>query len=220
MYQRNRSKRYTKLIQAGFRPYEAKWLSLIPFKGHPGMLAIIQRRRKLQEKRLREANKKSWSQAKRSRVWNARTRKMYHRRRWIAYSDHPTGAGPSAGEPDPFSLYRFYERNVIMPLPGDSKKPDTHGRGGGKHWTLDQAQMLLFRARYAWRHSDFDKYQAAVAELDSIISHSSGKKKQFLRQPEINCSGARDENQGLQNPQRPGKRDCDQELAGVRARRL
>jgi hypothetical protein len=42
---------------------------------------------------------------------------------------------------------------------------------------LDQAQLLLFRARYAWRHSDFDKYQAAVAELDIIISHSSGKKK-------------------------------------------
>ena len=180
MYQRNRSKRYTKLIQAGFRPYEAKWLSLIPFKGHPAMTIIMQKRRKLYEKRLREADKKSWSQTKRTRVWNARTRKMYARRCWIAFADHPTGAGPNAGELNPFALYRHYERNETMPLLGDSKPPDTHGKGGGKHWALDQAQLLLFRARYAWRHSDFCKYQAAVADLDSIIAHSSGKKKTIL----------------------------------------
>ena len=180
MFKYNRKKRYDQLIACGFMTFEARWLSTIPFKGHPAMTIIMQKRRKLYEKRLREADKKSWSQTKRTRIWNIRTRRMYSRRHWIACCDHPTGAGPSAGEFNPFTLYRFYERNVTQPLLGDSKPPDTHGKGGGKHWQLDQAQLLLFRARYAWRHSDFDKYQSAVADLDSIIAHSSSKKKTIL----------------------------------------
>jgi len=180
MFRRNRGKRYDELIKAGFRPFEAKWLSMIPFSKHPAMKLIIRKRRKLHEKRLREANMKGWSEIKRQRIWNARTRKMYQRRHWICRSDHPRGQGPRAGEPNCFSLYRHYERNETMPLPGDSKGPDALATGAGKPWELDQAQVLLFRARYAWRRSDFDQYQSAVAELDNIISHSSGKKKEML----------------------------------------
>ena len=97
MFRRNRGKRYDELIKAGFRPFEAKWLSMIPFSKHPAMKLIIRKRRKLHEKRLREANKKGWGEIKRQRIWNARTRKMYQRRHWICRSDHPRGEGPRAG---------------------------------------------------------------------------------------------------------------------------
>ena len=79
MFRRNREKRYHELIKAGFRPFEGKWLSTIPFSHHPAMAHLIRKRRKLQERRIKEANRKGWSQAKRELVWNKRTKVLYQR---------------------------------------------------------------------------------------------------------------------------------------------
>jgi len=51
MFKYNRKKRYDQLIACGFMTFEARWLSTIPFKGHPAMTIIMQKRRKLYEKR-------------------------------------------------------------------------------------------------------------------------------------------------------------------------
>src|SRR5208283_5540845 len=103
--------------------------STIPFSHHPAMAHLIRKRRKLQERRIMEANRKGWSQTKRERVWNKRTKMLYQRRHWICLTDHPTGQGPAAGEPNPFSLYRFYERNELNPMPGDSRIRDDEQDG-------------------------------------------------------------------------------------------
>jgi len=66
-------------------------------------------------------------------------------------------------------------------MPGDSKKPPgTRPKNGEKAWVLDRGQILLSRARLAWKQSDFDRYRAEVAELDTIIAHSRGKKQAVL----------------------------------------
>ena len=116
-------------------------------------------------------------------------KKMYRRRNWIAYADHPTGQGPRAGEPNPFELYRHYERNEINPLPGDSKKPNPGGTDGEKHWVLDRVQILLFQARQAWKDGNLDKYRLAVAELDNIIENSSIKKQLILKAAKKKLTG-------------------------------
>jgi hypothetical protein len=180
MFRHNREKRYNELIKAGFRHFEAQWLSQIPLMGHPGMSHIIRRRRKLLEKRIREADKKGWSQAKRERVWNKRTKMLYRRRHWICRSDHPTGMGPRAGECDPFELYRLYERSEINPLPGDSGKRVDRRSDSDRRWELNRAQILLLRAKWARQYGDQGKYLAALGELDDTIQHSSGKKKEML----------------------------------------
>jgi hypothetical protein len=180
MFKRNRGKRYSELVKAGFMSFEAKWLSMIPFAGHPALGVIIRRRRKLLEKRLREANRKGWSQTKRTQVWNVRTRKMYQRRHWICRNDHPTGAGPAAGQPDPFELYRRFERSEVSPLPGDSRLPIDHRSDADRRWQLDWGQIVLLRARQAKEQRDWGKYQSALTELDQIIANSSGKKKEQL----------------------------------------
>lgn len=180
MFKRNRGKRYSELVKAGFMSFEAKWLSMIPFARHPALGVIIRRRRKLLEKRLREANRKGWSQTKRTQVWNVRTRKMYQRRHWICRTDHPTGQGPPAGEPDPFELYRHFERSEINPLPGDSRKPVDRRPDADRRWQLDRGQIVLLRARQAKKQMDWEKYQSALTELDQIIANSSGKKREQL----------------------------------------
>ena len=180
MFKHNREKRYDELLAAGFMAFESRWLSLIPFKAHPAMLAIITRRRKLLARRIAEANRKGWSQTKRNQVWNARTRKMYACRHWICRGDHPSGMGPRAGEPDPFELYRRCERNEINPLPGDSGKPADHQTDADRRWKLDRAQIVLMRGRQARSRGDHEQYQQAIRELDDIITHSSGQKKETL----------------------------------------
>ena len=180
MFKLQRKKRYEELVRSGFMNFEALWLSTIPFAKHPAMQLIIRKRRRLQEKRTRESNRKGWSDTKRQTIWNARTRKMYRRRHWISHSDHQTNQGPRRGEPNPFALYRHSERDEGHPMPGDSKPPDTHHKNGEKRWALDRAQILLSRARQAWKQSDFDRYRAEVAELDTIIAHSPGKKQTVL----------------------------------------
>jgi len=177
MFKHNREKRYDELLAAGFMAFESRWLSLIPFKAHPAMLAISTRRRKLLARRTAEANRKGWSQTKRNQVWNARTRKMYARRHWICRGDHPSGMGPRAGEPDPFELYRRCERNEINPLPGDSGKPADHQTDADRRWKLDRAQIVLMRARQARSRGAHERYQSAIRELDDIIEHATGKIK-------------------------------------------
>jgi hypothetical protein len=180
VFKHAREKRYRALIKAGFMSFEAFWLSTIPFSRHPAMELIIRKRRRLQEKRIRESTRKAWSETKCSQVWNLRTRKMYQRRRWIAHSDHPTGQGPKKGEANPFALYRHYESNEEHPMVGDSKPPGTHHKNGENRWTLDRGQILVARARQAWKQNDFARYRAAVAELDAIIADSQGKKQTIL----------------------------------------
>ena len=179
MFKHNRKKRYDKLVAAGFLDFEARWLSMIPFKGHPAMQVIIRRRRKLLARRTEEANWYGWSRAKRTRVWKVRTKKMYLRRHWLCRSDHPTGMGPRAGEPDPFELYRRCERSE-NPLPGDSGKPADQHSDTDRRWVLDRAQTILMRARQARSRGDREKYQSAIGELDDIIEHSTAKKKEML----------------------------------------
>ena len=180
MFRRNRGKRYDILVAVGFMHFEAKWLSQIPFMGHPALTEIIRRRRKLQARRVKEANKKGWSSSYRRRIWNIRTTKMYQRRHWICRSDHPSGQGPRAGEPDPFELYRHFERSEINPLPGDSRKPVDHRSDADRRWQLDRGQIVLLRARQAKEQRDWGKYQSALTELDQIIANSFGKKKELL----------------------------------------
>ena len=180
MFKKNREKRYDELVAAGFMRFEARWLSQIPFAGHPAMQVIIRRRRKLQERRIMEANRKGWSRVKRQRIWNIRTKKMYQRRGWICRTDHPTGMGPHAGEPNPFELYRHYERSEINPLPGDSRKPMDHRSEADKRWHLDRGQIVLLRARQAKEQGDWEKYSSALLELDEIIALSSGLKREQL----------------------------------------
>jgi hypothetical protein len=180
MFKHNREKRYDKLVASGFLGFEARWLSLIPFKGHPAMAVIIRRRRKLLASRTEEANSYGWSRAKRTQVWNVRTKKMYRRRHWLCRSDHPTGMGPRAGEPDPFELYRRCERSEINPLPGDSGKPADQHSDADRRWELDRAQIILMRARQAMSRGDREKYQSVLGELDDIIEHSAAKKKEML----------------------------------------
>jgi len=181
MFKSNRGKRYKVLIHAGFRPFEARWLSTIPFAKHPAMGLIIRKRRKLLKRRVQEADRNGWNIAKRQRIWDSRTRKLYQRRHWVTFSDHPTGAGPAAGQANPFELYRHYERNEINPMPGDSKKPNSHGTGQEKRWVLDRFQILLFTARQAWKDGDIKKYQASVASLDKIIERASPAKQKQLK---------------------------------------
>ena len=180
MFRRNRGIRYDGLIKAGFRPFEARWLSTIPSGGHPALQLIMRKRRKLQERRVLEANRKGWNENKRQRIWNIRTKKMYQRRGWIARSDHPRGMGPRKGEENPFALYRHYEKNEVRPMGGDSKPPGTQHKNGEKAWALDRGQILLSRARQAWKQSDLARYQVGVAELDTIIARSQGKKQAML----------------------------------------
>ena len=75
MFKHNRKKRYEELVAAGFMSFKALWLSTIPFAKHPAMSLIIRMRRRLQEKRIRESNRKGWSETKRQRIWNIRTKK-------------------------------------------------------------------------------------------------------------------------------------------------
>jgi hypothetical protein len=180
MFKKNREKRYDELVAAGFMHFEARWLSQIPFAGHPAMQVIIRRRRKLQERRIMEANRKGWSRVKRQRIWNIRTKKMYQRRGWICRTDHPSGMGPHAGEADPFELYRHYERSEINPLFGDSRKPVDRRSEVEKRWQLDRGQIVLLRARQAKEQRDWEKYQSALTELDEIIALSSGLKREQL----------------------------------------
>jgi hypothetical protein len=180
VFKHNRKERYEELVAAGFMSFEALWLSTIPFAKHPAMSLIIRMRRRLQAKRIRESNQKGWSRAKRTKIWNARTRKMYRRRGWIARSDHPTNRGPRKGEENPFALYRHYEKNEVRPMGGDSKPPGTQHKNGEKTWALDRGQILLSRARQAWKQSDLARYQVGVAELDTIIARSQGKKQAVL----------------------------------------
>jgi hypothetical protein len=180
MFKHNREKRYNELIESGFMGFEARWLSMIPFAKHPAMQVIITRRRKLLARRIKEANAHGWSRAKRLLVWNVRTRKMYQSRHWIAHSDHPTGMGPRAGEPDPFELYRRCERSEISPAPGDSRQPPDHHSDTERRWELDRGQILLLGARQARGHGERDKYRQAINELDEIINNLSGKKKEML----------------------------------------
>ncbi|MFZ2035694.1 MAG: hypothetical protein WCF70_07575 [Dehalococcoidales bacterium] len=180
MFKKNREKRFDKLVAVGFVHFEAQYLSMIPFAKHPAMAEIIRRRRKLYEKRIREADKKGWSRVKRQRIWNIRTKKMYQRRGWICRTDHPSGMGPHAGEPNPFELYRHYERSEINPLPGDSRKPADRRSEVEKRWQLDRSQIVLLRARQAKEHADWEKYTSALLELDEIIEHSSGTKREQL----------------------------------------
>ena len=181
MFRRNRGIRYDGLIKAGFRPFEARWLSTIPSGGHPALQLIIRKRRKLQERRVLEANRKRWSENKRQRIWNIRTKKMYRRRGWISHSDHPSGAGPRRGEPNPFALYRYCERNEFTPMPGDSRKPNKPDSKDGKRWQLDRAHVLLFRARLAWRRGDMSTYRSAISELNEIIARSSSTMQKSLK---------------------------------------
>jgi hypothetical protein len=180
MFKHNREKRYNELIACGFMSFEARWLSMIPFAKHQAMRAIMTRRRKLLARRTKEANVRGWSRAKRTRVWNMRTRKMYARRRWICRSDHPSGFGPRAGEPDPFELYRRCERSEINPLPGDSRKPADHQTDADRRWKLDRGQIILMRARQGRSRGDREQYQSAIRELDDIIDHATGKIKATL----------------------------------------
>jgi hypothetical protein len=180
MFKRNRGKRYSELIKAGFMHFEAQYMSMIPFSKHPAMAEIIRRRRKLQARRVEEANRKAWSPTKRKQVWNIRTRKMYQRRHWICRSDHPTGMGPRAGEPNVFALYHHFERSEISQLPGDSRKPVDRSSDADRRWQLDRGQIVLLRARQAMERRDWEKYQSALTELNEIITHSFGKKREQL----------------------------------------
>ena len=181
MFRSNREKRYHELTRGGFRPFEARWLSTIPFSHHPAMAHIIRKRRKLQERRIKEADRKGWSQAKRELVWNKRTKMLYQRRHWICLTDHPTHQGPSAGEPNPFALYRFYERSEVNPMPGDSRAWDDEQNGAKKRWVLERAEVLLFRAKNAKRAGDYEKCRLALAEVDTIIAQSSPKRQAALK---------------------------------------
>jgi hypothetical protein len=181
MFKIYREHRYRELIAAGFMGFEAFWLSQIPFSRHPGMAHIIRKRRKLQEKRLREATRKGLSEAKCQRIWNIRTKKMYQRRHWICRYDHPTGQGPRTGEPNPFALYRFYERSEVNPMPGDSRSWDDEKDGTKKRWVLERAEILLFRAKKAKRIGDYEKCRVALSELDKIIEHASPKRQAALK---------------------------------------
>ena len=180
MFKHNREKRYNQLIEAGFMGFEARWLSMVPFAKHPAMQVIMRRRRKLLARRTKEANRKGWSKTKRTQVWNARTRKMYERRHWICGTHHPTGQGPSAGEPDVVELYRCCERSEINPLPGDSRQPPNRHSGTARRWELDRGQILLLRARQALSRGNHEQYQIATSELDVIIDHATGKIKERL----------------------------------------
>jgi hypothetical protein len=180
MFSRNRERRYNELIRVGFRPFEGRWLSTIPFWKHPAMAHLIRKRRKLQERRIKEANRKGWSKAKRELVWNKRTKMLYQRRHWISLTDHPTHRGPAAGQPNPFDLYRHYERSEVNPMPGDSRKPVDHRSDADRRWQLDRGQIVLLRARQAKEQRDWGKYQFALTELDQIIANSSGKKREQL----------------------------------------
>jgi hypothetical protein len=88
--------------------------------------------------------------------------------------------GPHAGEPNPFELYRHYERSEINPLPGDSRKPADRRSEVEKRWQLDRGQIVLLRARQAKEQRDWEKYQSALTELDEIIALSSGLKREQL----------------------------------------
>ena len=142
---------------------------------------LHRKRRKLLKRRVHEADSNGWNQAKRQRIWDSRTRKLYQRRHWVSFSDHPTGMGPAAGQVNPFELYRHYERNEINPMPGDSKKPNNHGTHQETRWVLDRFQILLFTARQAWKDGDIEKYRLSVAELDKIIERASPAKQKQLK---------------------------------------
>jgi len=178
MFKYNREIRYQKLIKSGFLPWEGYWLSSIPLRNHPALALIMRRRWKLLEKRTREADKKGWSVFKRRRIWAKRTRSMYRARGWIARISHPAGGGPAAGTENPFELYRFWERNSLHPMTGDSRVWDNEQDGAKKRWALDRAEVLLYRAKQARKNGNADKYRMVTAELDEIIRHSpSGRQK-------------------------------------------
>jgi hypothetical protein len=88
--------------------------------------------------------------------------------------------GPRVGEPNPFALYRHYERSEVNPLPGDSRKPVDRRSDSGRPWELNKAQIVLLRAKWARQYGDHGKYLAALEELDRIIGHSSGRNKEML----------------------------------------
>ena len=118
---------------------------------------------------------------KRQRIWNIRTKKMYQRRGWICRTDHPSGMGPHAGEPNPFELYRHYERSEINPLPGDSRKPADRRSEVEKRWQLrPRADRAAARAAGQGTCGLGEILTSALLELDEIIEHSSGTKREQL----------------------------------------
>jgi hypothetical protein len=180
MFKKLRAIRYKRLISVGFRSWEARWLSMIPIEGHPAIKTIMRKRKTLQEKRTREADKKGWSLAERQKVWEARTQNMYRRQHWISQSDHPTGQGPRAGEANPFQLYRLYERNYCDSLPGESRKSRSSIGNSETRWELDKAQVLLFKAKKAAKRGNRAEFMSWVKELDVMIVGAPRGKQEHL----------------------------------------
>jgi hypothetical protein len=66
-------------------------------------------------------------------------------------------------------------------MPGDSRTWDDEQGEAKKRWALERAEILLFRAKNAKRAGDYEKCRLALAELDTIIEHSSPKRQAVLK---------------------------------------
>jgi hypothetical protein len=66
-------------------------------------------------------------------------------------------------------------------MPGDSRNWDDEQDGAKKRWSLERAEILLFRAKNAKRAGDYEKCRLALAEVDTIIAQASPKRQAALK---------------------------------------
>lgn len=116
-----RQKRYANLRADGFMAYEARPLSKLPWNT-PALKAMRSARVSYLHRFQNRAKREGWKLGRAKMEYQKAVRRIYKRHDWnVQYGPQGKQKGPIAGRPNPWSMYRSYDK--AAPPPKEQESP-------------------------------------------------------------------------------------------------
>ena len=177
-------KRYDLLIEDHFTPLEARALSVLA-KNTPALRLLrsdrVARWDRFMKIAVRKQSRNQWQPQAISEKWTKNLARLYRARRWrVQYGGEGTQQDMKKGSPNPWAMYRDYERRVGGPKTKGYTSPWELRLVKKGKTVLDKRLILIKRAERKGEQVPRSQVRDWIEKLDIAIRGARGSRRAQL----------------------------------------